>query len=125
MFMTFIFQMLTESNDNLEEWFREEEAKMRKDDNYIFSNERKLEIKNGIIKTLKILKIKIIIFVLLDSIMNLFSSYYMIAFCEVYKNTQINFFFFLIYKKLILLIYVKDNKLIGLLILYLLLFFLL
>ena len=92
MFMTFIFQMLTESNDNLEEGFREEEAKMRKDDNYIVSNERKLEIKNGIIKTLKILKIKIIIFILLDSIMNLFSSYYMIAFCEVYKNTQINWF---------------------------------
>ena len=92
MFITFIFQMLTESNDNLEEGFREEEAKMRKDDNYIVSNERKFEIKNGIIKTLKILKIKIIIFIFLDSIIHLFSSYYMIAFCEVYKNTQINWF---------------------------------
>ena len=90
MFITFLFQMLTESNDNLEEGFREEEKKMRKDDNYIVSNERKIEIKNGIIKTLKILKIKIIIFFLLDSIIHLFFSYYMIAFCEVYKNTQIN-----------------------------------
>ena len=92
MFITFLFQMLTESNDNLEEGFREEEKKMRKDDNYIVSNERKIEIKNGIIKTLKILKIKIIIFFLLDSIIHLFFSYYMIAFCEVYKNTQINWF---------------------------------
>lgn len=90
MFIAFLFQMLTESNDKLEEGFREEEAKMRKDDNYIVSNERKSEIKNDIIKTLKILKIKIIIFMILDSIIMLFSSYYIIAFCEVYKNTQIN-----------------------------------
>jgi hypothetical protein len=91
-FIAFLFRMLTESNDDFEECFREEEAKMRKDDNYIVSNERKYEIKNGIIKTLKILKIKIIIFNLLDLIIFLFSSYYMIAFCEVYKNTQINWF---------------------------------
>jgi hypothetical protein len=91
-FIAFLFRMLTESNDDFEEGFREEEAKMRKDDNYIVSNERKYEIKNGIIKTLKILKIKIIIFNLLDLIIFLFSSYYMIAFCEVYKNTQINWF---------------------------------
>jgi len=100
MLISFLFQMLTESNDNLEEGFREEEKKMRKDDNYIVSNERKIEIKNGIIKTLKILKIKIIIFILLDSIIHLFSSYYMIAFCEVYKNTQINWFIDSIYSSL-------------------------
>jgi hypothetical protein len=35
-FIAFLFRMLTESNDDFEEGFREEEAKMRKDDNYIY-----------------------------------------------------------------------------------------
>jgi len=65
---------------------------MRKDDKYIVNKERKFEIKKDIIKTLKILKIKIMIFMILDFIILIFSSYYMIAFCEVYKNTQINWF---------------------------------
>ena len=61
---------------------------MREDEKYFVNEERKLEIKKEIDKTLKILKIKIIIFLIIDFSLLLFSFYYIIAFCEIYYYTQ-------------------------------------
>ena len=90
MFCSYLLENLTESKNKLEADFRNEEDKMRNDEKYIVSDERKIEIQKKIDKTLKILKIKIIIFIIIDLIVILFSFYYIIAFCEVYYHTQIH-----------------------------------
>ena len=79
---------MADSKDNIEEEFKEEEKKMRKDANYKVSEERKKEILNKINKELRKLKIKMTFFVIIDFIIILFFFYFVTAFCEVYSNTQ-------------------------------------
>ena len=50
----------------------------------------KLEIQKNIDEILKCLKIKIIVFLIIEFLFYLFFYYYIIAFCHVYKNTQIS-----------------------------------
>ena len=76
------------SKDNMEEQFKEEEKKLRKDPNYKVSNERKKEILQKLEKELKKLKIKMTCFVVIDFIILLFFFYFVTAFCEIYRNTQ-------------------------------------
>ena len=47
-------------------------------------------INNKLISILKILKIKIEFYILIESLLMLFFFYYITAFCEVYQNTQNN-----------------------------------
>ena len=83
-----ILQMMTDSKSGIEDEFKEEEKKMRKDEKYYVSNERKEEIMEKINKSLKCLKIKMAIFVVIDFIILLFFFYFVSSFCEVYQNTQ-------------------------------------
>ena len=67
---------------------RKKKKKMREDPNYQVTNERKEEILMSLNKSLKKLKIKMVIFVVIDFIILLFFYYFTTAFCSVYQNTQ-------------------------------------
>ena len=83
-----ILESMIDSKDSIEDEFKEEEKKMREDPNYYVKNERKEEILLSVNKSLKKLKIKMVIFVVIDFIILLFFYYFTTAFCSVYKNTQ-------------------------------------
>ena len=83
-----ILEILTDSKSNIEDDFKEEEKKLREDKEYKVSDERKKEIMEKIHKILKTLKIKMIIFIVMDLIILLFFFYFVTAFCEVFQNTQ-------------------------------------
>jgi hypothetical protein len=83
-----ILESMIDSKDSIEDEFKEEEKKMREDPNYQVTNERKEEILMSLNKSLKKLKIKMVIFVVIDFIILLFFYYFTTAFCSVYQNTQ-------------------------------------
>ena len=82
--------LLTNSKDEIEYLFRKEEKKMRKNKNFKVNIKTKKIINQRLIRIFKILKIKIIIYIIIEFILMLFFLYYITAFCEVYKETQIN-----------------------------------
>ena len=81
---------LIESKDEIEKLFRIEEKKMRKDPNYRVNKEIKKNILKKLKYIFKILKIKIIFYIIIEYFLMLFFFYFVTAFCEVYKNTQIS-----------------------------------
>ena len=83
-----ILESMIDSKDSIEDEFKEEEKKMREDPNYQVTNERKEEILLSVNKSLKKLKVKMIVFVVIDFIILLFFYYFTTAFCSVYQNTQ-------------------------------------
>jgi len=84
------FKKLTTSKDSVEELFRKEERKMRKDSNYVVNFIKRKKILMKIYEINKILKIKIIIFFIIEFSIMLFFFYFVTAFCEVYKKSQIS-----------------------------------
>ena len=85
-----VFQELIDSRSNYEDVFRKEEQKMRKDRNYKITKKKKIEILKQINEINLKLKIKIIIFLISELSLILFFYYFVTAFCEVYKNTQVS-----------------------------------
>ena len=85
-----LLSLLTNSKDQIVSIFRKKEEKMRKDKDFKIT----LKTKNRIIKELNkifhILYFKIIFFIIIESLILFFFGYYMVAFCSVYKNTQIS-----------------------------------
>jgi hypothetical protein len=81
---------MTDSKSSIENEFKKEEKKMREDEKYSVSIERKREILEIINNSLQCLKIKMAIFVFVDFIILLFFFYFVTSFCEVYSNTQIS-----------------------------------
>ena len=86
----FLLKNMTTSKCCIERLFRNEEKKMRKDENYKVNNKTKKEIKCKLKAIFYLFKVKIFLFFLIEIILLLFYCYFMIAFCEVYKKTQIN-----------------------------------
>jgi len=84
------FQILTTSKDDIEDLFRKEEKKMRKDSNYVVTFIKRKKILMKIYEINKKLKIKIIIFFIIEFSIILFFFYFVTAFCEVYKQSQIS-----------------------------------
>ena len=80
---------MTNSRSKIEKNFREEEKKMKKDKKYLIKKSKKIDIYRKIKNILKSLRIKIIIFIIIELLLLLFSFYFTTAFCEVYKNTQV------------------------------------
>ena len=74
----------------MEDLFRDEEKKMRKDSKYTVNNSTKKKILMDIYEINKILKLKILIFIILETLFLLFFYYLVTAFCEVYQKTQIS-----------------------------------
>jgi hypothetical protein len=89
-FLCITLEFLTNSKEDIEEIFRKEEKKMRKDSKYSVSKATKREILMNIYDIIKKLKIKILIFIILECTLLLFFFYFVTAFCEVYQKTQIS-----------------------------------
>ena len=85
-----IFESLSNSSNNIVKIFRTQDNLLKKDKNYKVSDETKIKISNELKKILKCLKIKIICFSVFELIFILFFFYYVTAFCQVYKNTQVS-----------------------------------
>ena len=85
-----LLSFLTNSKDDIVFLFRKEEEKMRKNKKYKVSNSIKGKILIKLKVIFKMLKIKIIFFIITETIILLFFSYYMIVFCEIYKETQMS-----------------------------------
>ena len=81
---------------------------MRKNKAYYVDSKQKKIIYATLLKIFKILKIKILIYIIIEFSLLLFFFYYITAFCEVYKETQkswiydsfISFIFSIIYELL-------------------------
>ena len=87
-----LLSLLTNSKEEIVCLFRIEEKKMRKDKNYKVSKDVKNKIIVNLNKIFKVLKIKIIVFIISEISILLFFAYYMIVFCEIYKKTQMSWF---------------------------------
>ena len=81
---------LNNSKDSIESLFRYHEKIMRKNKKYKVSNDDIIQIYENLSRIYKILKIKIILYIMSEFLLVLFFFYYITAFCEVYKNTQIS-----------------------------------
>ena len=89
-FLILFFQSLTQSTNKIEKVFRDEEDILKNDKNYKVKEITKIKIENEVTKILKCLKIKIFCFIIFEILILLFFFYYVTAFCEVYKSTQIS-----------------------------------
>ena len=63
---------------------------MRKDKTYKVCNNDIIKINEKLNRIYKILKIKIVLYIIIEFLLLLFFFYYITAFCEVYKKTQIS-----------------------------------
>jgi hypothetical protein len=85
-----LLNYLTNSKDSIEKVFRNQEKKMRKDKKYKVKDETIMKIYEKLNKIYKTLKIKIISYIIIDLLLLIFFLYYITAFCEVYRNTQLS-----------------------------------
>ena len=70
--------------------FKKEERKLRKNKDYKVNKKTKKEILDELIHNFNKLKCKIIIFFISEFTIMMFFYFFVTAFCEVYKCTQIN-----------------------------------
>ena len=66
---------------------------MRNNQNFIVNNKTKKNINKKLMQIFKLLKIKIIIYIIVEFTLMLFFFYYITSFCEVYKDTQMSWAF--------------------------------
>jgi hypothetical protein len=85
--------ILTNSKDAIEWLFRKQEKLLRKSQKYKVKIEDKKEILKNLGMIYKNLKIKIIIYISIEFSLLLFFLYYITAFCEVFKNTQLSWLY--------------------------------
>ena len=88
--LLFLFQSLSDSSNTIVKIFRTQDNLLKKDKKYKVNDETKIKISNDLKKILKCLKIKIICFSVFELLFILFFFYYVTAFCQVYKNTQVS-----------------------------------
>ena len=81
---------MTQSSKKIENLFRQQEQLLKKDKQYKVDDETIKEIKNNLDKIIKCLKVKIIVFIILEFILMIFFFYYSTAFCQVYPSTQVS-----------------------------------
>ena len=84
------FRHMINSRRDFENVFKEEEDKLRKDKGYKVNKKRKINIILQIRHICLRLKNKIIIFFILEFLIMLLYFYFVTAFCDVYKKTQIS-----------------------------------
>jgi hypothetical protein len=90
--LNFALKGMTHSKPIIEKLFRKQEDKMREVDKYIVTEETKLDINKKLKIIYKILQIKVILYFVIEIVLFLFYAYFIIAFGEVYRNTQLNVF---------------------------------
>ena len=81
---------LSNSKDDIVEIFRKEEEKMRNDKNFKVDSNIKSQIIDKLNSIFIKLKTKIISFIIIEMLILLFFFYFMTAFCEVYRKTQVS-----------------------------------
>ena len=81
---------LSNSINAIREIFLKEEEKIKKDKKYRVTEKRKNEILLEIEEILKKYKMKVVILIIVELILMLFFWYFVIAFCHVYKATQLS-----------------------------------
>ena len=86
--LLFFFENLTQSTEKIEKLFRDQEDLIKNDKSYKVTNKKKKEIMNNIKDIMKCLRLKIIFFIVLESLVMFFFFYYVTAFCQIYKSTQ-------------------------------------
>ena len=84
------FQHLIDSRGHYENVFRKEENKMRKLKKYKVSQKTKINILAKISRISKVLIWKTVVFIFFEFSIMLFFYYFVTAFCEVYKKTQMS-----------------------------------
>ena len=84
-----LFKFLIDSKKDIIESFKEEEKKMRKYKIFFVNELKKKYIFFKFEKIFKLLRIKVIIFIISELLLLMFFSYFATAFCEIYKSTQI------------------------------------
>ena len=87
------FEHMIDSRGDFEDIFKEEEEKLRKNNDYKVNKKKKINIILKIRYICLKLKRKIIIFFILEFLIMLSFYYFVTAFCEVYQNTQISWLF--------------------------------
>ena len=88
-----LLNLLTNSKNSIENIFKKEEKIMRKNKKYKVDSQKKKLIFMNILKEFKNLKIKIICYIIIEFSIMLFFFYYVTAFCEVYRDTQISWIY--------------------------------
>ena len=81
---------LSNSTYAIRDIFKKEEDKIKSDNNYKTTEQRKAEIKKEIDEILKKIKIKNIVLFIVEFVVMLFYWYFITAFCHVYTNTQVS-----------------------------------
>ena len=84
---------LTNSKKSIELQFREEEKIMRKKKTYRVDSNKKKIIYINLLKIYKSLKMKITCFIIIEFLIMIFFFYFITAFCEVYKDTQLSWLY--------------------------------
>ena len=92
-FLGKFLNLLTNSKDQILSLFGEEEKKMKANKEYKVDLIKRKEIYDNLVKIFKILKIKIILYIIINFLIMLFFLYFTTAFCEVYKCTQISWLY--------------------------------
>ena len=87
------FEHMIDSRGDFEDIFKEEENKMRKNNDYKVNKKKKINIILKIRYICLKLKRKILFFFILEFLLMIFFYYFVTAFCEVYKNTQVSWLF--------------------------------
>ena len=85
-----LFECMIDTKRRIEYEVKIEAKKCRDNQYYIISEERINEISLSITDSLKYLKIKMIIFIIVDFLIILFFYYFIVAFCHVYHKTQVS-----------------------------------
>ena len=88
-----LFEHLIDYRGSIEDIFKDEENKMRKNKNYKVTTEMKLKIIEKIHKISNTLERKISLFMIFEFLIMLFFYYFVTAFCEVYRQTQITWLY--------------------------------
>ena len=88
-----VFQHMIDARGSFEDIFRDEEKKMRLNKQYKVTKMKKIEIYEKIRKISFRWKCKIIFFIIFEFTIMLFYYYFVTAFCEVYKKTQISWIY--------------------------------
>ena len=91
--LVFSLNFLTNSKDKLMNIFRKIENNSKADKIFKINIKSKRKIYEELNIVFRILRIKIIIYIILEFLIILFFFYYIIAFCEVYKETQNSWLF--------------------------------
>ena len=88
--MLFLVTKLSNYENSIRNVFRKEEELIHNNKNYRINKNRKNQIFLEIEKILKRLKIKLMFLIIVQIVLMLFFWYFVTAFCQVYKSTQIS-----------------------------------